>query len=71
MKLVLAILAGLFVPFLISQADASIAFGPASCRAGQPVASQQQSIVVAQKKKCREERVCDSYGSCRMEKVCD
>ena len=67
------LLAVLFLPLMFSQAQA--AYGPQACVRNasqvQDLAARQPAIRLAQKKKCREERVCDSYGTCRMERICD
>jgi len=55
--------------------DQPVACAPTPCRASQPTSSQQPSTATnpatGAKGKCREERVCDFYGTCRMERVCN
>lgn len=51
--------------------DAPVTCTPTPCRANQPAAGQQPSANTTSKGKCREERVCDFYGSCRIERICN
>lgn len=51
--------------------DAPTTCAPTPCKAGQPAASQQPSTTSAPKGRCRDERVCDSYGTCRMDRICN
>jgi len=51
--------------------DTPVTCAPTPCRANQPTAGQQPSGNAGGKGKCREQRVCDSYGTCRMDRICN
>ena len=54
--------------------DQPVTCAPTPCRANQTAPGQQPSTATSPatgKAKCREERVCDFYGTCRIERVCN
>jgi hypothetical protein len=91
MKIRLAILAPLFLPMMVSQADAAcrcqcvngtmmsmcdnammdmpVSCAPTACK--MPTAKPQQPTAPGASSRCRDERVCDSYGTCRVERICN
>ena len=54
-----------------SMMDMPITCTPTPCRTNQPASGQQPQTAPQPKGRCREERVCDSYGTCRMDRICN